>query len=199
MMHLLLIFTLLFSLLRVSPTTPISSGGPKPDFSGVWSATIVRPASQLSTGLRITYRDPELKITRIPIQQQPILAAGKEGPELVYYTDGRGEKQKSDSSKSKTERTGEKFVITSNSKDNVILADMPDVSNPNWGKAFLESLVSSGSTTITGQVITLEVSSDGKTLTETTALTGKDYARRFVRLYDRVAGKSVADVNGEWL
>jgi hypothetical protein len=200
MMQLLLILTL-FSVLLVPPPL-ISRGGAKPDFSGTWNATIVRPASKWSTGLKISYHDPELKITRIPVRQQPTLEIAGPSGEYVYYTDGRGEKQKqkSDSTKSKTERIGEKFVITSSSKEEVLLADVDlDVSKQDFGKSFLEMLVSPGLTTITGREVTLEVSSDGKALTETTTLTTRDGNRRSVRLYDRVAGINKPDVNGEWL
>src|SRR5687767_12851720 len=123
MMHALLVFTLLLNLLCVPPTTPILRGGARPDFSGIWNTRIVRPASALSSGLKISYRDPELKITRIPVLQQPTLMIAEPSGEFVYYTDGRGEKQKPDSTKSKTERIGEKFVITSSFKERVLMTD----------------------------------------------------------------------------
>ena len=99
---------------------------------------------------------------------------------FVYYTDGRGETQKAptvsgDSIKSKTERIGDKFVITSVSRSK-------------------EAAGKGGSDHTT----TLEVSSDGKILTETTTLLPEG-VRRIVNRYDRRAGDNTTDINGEWV
>lgn len=96
---------------------------------------------------------------------------------FVFYTDGRGETQKEiipgELIKSTTERIGEKFVITS-------------------GKTSKGKFVAD-------QTLTFELSSDGKTLTETMTFLAEGSNRRIVHLYDRIAGNNPSDINGEWV
>jgi hypothetical protein len=101
---------------------------------------------------------------------------------FIYYTDGRGEIQKSpvpplsrDLTKSKTQRVGEKFVTTDS-----------------WTSR------ESGKKVTNDRTITLEISSDGATLTETTMHVSEGNAFRLVHLYDRVSGTDARDINGEW-
>ncbi len=101
---------------------------------------------------------------------------------FVYYTDGRGETQKSpvpplsnDSRKSKTQRVGEKFVTTDS-----------------WTSK------ESGKKVTIDHTVTWEVLSDGKTLTKTTTRVSEGHTFRLVHLYDRVSGTDARDINGEW-
>lgn len=107
--------------------------------------------------------------------RQPTIVMGqsmgtRSSVRFVYYTDGRGETQTSipsisgESIKSRTERIGDKFVITS-----------------------------------AGIAMTLEVSSDGKSLNETVTLSSDSSNRRIVHVYDRIPGDDRRDINGEWV
>ena len=150
--------------------------GPKPDFTGIWNARILKPDHAHVSVLKISYRDPKLEIVRMRTSPQPAIVMGqslgtRSSVRFVYYTDGRGETQTSiptisgESMKSKTERIDEKFVITSS-----------------------------------GHTITFEMASDGKSLTETVTLhSGGNSAPRIVHLYDRRAGHDTKDINGEWV
>ena len=164
---LFLSFALLFS---VAPA-PRSA---KPDFTGTWNARVVAPAEAPVQGLKISYDDPKLKISRTR-------TGARSSPEFVYYTDGRGETQKPDfgsgeSTKSKTERIGEKFVTTTTYKSKA-----------------------EGKTITTDLTSTLEVSPDGATLTETLTLVSEGNTKRIVHLYDRVDNNNGRDISGEWV
>jgi len=62
----------------------------KPDFTGTWllapSRSNVQPSRTPDRPLKITHRDPELKITRMIEHNGQVT-----GQDLVYYTDGRCE------------------------------------------------------------------------------------------------------------
>jgi hypothetical protein len=101
---------------------------------------------------------------------------------FVFYTDGRGEIQKpvipdkaGDSSKTTTQRVGAKFVTTASSTSE-----------------------ESGKKVNTDHTISLEVSSDGKLLSETFTLESEGNTSNVVRLYDRLSGTNARDINGEW-
>lgn len=107
--------------LAVTAQKPADS---KPDFTGTWNARILRPDNAPVSALRISYRDPKLEILRMRTSRQPTIVMGqllgnRSSARFVYYTDRRGETQTSiptisgESMKSKTERVGDKFVITS--------------------------------------------------------------------------------------
>ena len=162
LIQIFLSITLIFNLAIPSqkPTTA------KPDFTGTWNARLLSSNSASSAALQISYRDPKLEIVRMRTSRQ----ATRSSVRFVYYTDGRGETQKSiptisgETLKSKTERIGDRFVITS-----------------------------------AGTSLTFEVSSDGKSLNETVTLLSDGGTRRILRLYDRIAGNETKDINGEWV
>lgn len=121
----------------------------RPDFTGTWNARIIRSDRDPVSALKISFREPKLEIVRMRTFRDPTIVMGqslgtRSSNRFVFYTDGRGETQTSPLSgeiNSTTERIGEKFVITSGSKSK--------------GKL------------VADQTLTFEVSSDGKTLTET--------------------------------
>jgi hypothetical protein len=170
----MLIHLLIFSLAFTGGLQQTS----KPDFTGIWNARIVENPNAAVEGLNISYTDPKLEVVRFRTY-----AAQRAIRKFVYYTDGRGETQKpifpnasADSNKSKTQRVGEKFVIT-------------------------ETVFSkqSGRKITTDRTVTLEVSSDGKTLTETTTFVTEGNTQRLVHLYERGSGANTSDINGEWI
>lgn len=178
--QLTLVFVLLFSF-AVKAQTPVGSS--RPDFSGTWNARITRSADGPLKRLTISYNDPKLEISRTLIDPTLARPLSAKPLSLVYYTDGRGETQKptvptmsNDPAKSRTQRIGEKFVITTR--------------NPAKG---------SGKNVTADDTVTFEVSSDGKILTETITFVSDGNTRRFVYLYDRIAGSNTRDINGEWL
>lgn len=171
--HLLLVFTLLFNV------APLND--PKPDFTGTWNARMLRPTDGSAAafrGLKISYSDPKLKISRILMSARSM--GSRSGQEFVYYTNGKRKTQKSrmtsDSIESKAERIGERFVIT---------------------ESYTTKL--SGGKTITERLTTLEVSSDGTTLTETSTRTSEGNSRRIVYRYDRLGDSNSRDINGDWV
>lgn len=183
LIHILLSLTLIFHL-TVTSQKPVK---PKPDFTGTWNARILQSDRETVSAMKISYNDPKLEIVRMRTHKEPTVVLGeslgtKSSNRFVFYTDGRGETQKSTASisgeptKSTTQRIGEKFVITSSS-----------------------TAKGSGGKVTTDETQTLEVSSDGKTLTETVALLTHNSNRRIVRLYDRTAGNNTTDINGEWV
>ncbi len=134
------------------------------------------------SALKISYNDPKLEIVRMRTFRDPTIVMGqllgtRSSNRFVFYTDGRGETQKEiipgESIKSTTERIGEKFVVTS-------------------GKTSKGKFVAD-------QTLTFELSSDGKTLTETMTFLANGNNRRIVHLYDRIAGNNPSDINGEWV
>ena len=175
---LLLVFTLLFNLAGGS----VPSSDTKPDFSGIWNASILKQAqgSSFRQTLKISYNDPKLKITRIFIRQKSDAALRleprKTSADFVYYTDGRSENKRGLSNisvKSKTERMGEKFVT-------------------------IEAVTAkvSGREIVTVLTKTLEVSSDGKVLTDTFTSVSELANTRRVRLFDRVGVNNIKDISG---
>jgi hypothetical protein len=172
LIQIFLSLTLIFNL-AVPSQKPTTS---KPDFTGIWNARVVTSDRASVAGLQISYRDPKLEIVRTVTSREPTIVMGqsmgtRSSTRFVYYTDGRGESQKSipilseEKVKSKTERLGDRFVITSE-----------------------------------GKSLTFEVSSDGKSLSEiVTWLSDDGTTRRVLRLYDRSAGNETKDINGEWI
>lgn len=161
----------------------------KPDLSGIWNARIVQDRGQPTTSLRISYQDPKLKISRISRSNTPVIVLGQMIPsgysvDFLYYTDGRGETNRSlfqlgpitsGDVKSTTERTGQTFVITSsfNSKK-------------------------SGRQVRTDITYTLEVSSDGDTLSLSTIIVADGVSQQIEESYDRIEGPKSSDINGRW-
>jgi hypothetical protein len=176
LIHLLLVFSLLFTSVHIQLTS-------KPDFTGVWNARILADPMAPVEGLKITYNDPKLEILRVRTYRNadPLTGSTRGTRKFVYYTDGRGETQKplfpnpsAPSNKSKTQRVGEKFVTTES-----------------W------TAKQSGRKIATDRTVSLEVSPDGKMLTETTTFVSEDNTQRLVHLYDRVGGATSKDINGE--
>ncbi|HSE17662.1 MAG TPA: hypothetical protein VLB46_11470 [Pyrinomonadaceae bacterium] len=176
MLYLLLIVSLVFTSVGIQQPS-------KPDFTGVWNARILADPKVAVEGLRITYNDPKLEVLRVRnYRSADALTGSTTGTrKFVYYTDGRGETQKPifpgappSSNKSKTQRVGEKFVTTESTTAN-----------------------QSGNKITTERTVTLEVSSDGKTLTETTTFVSEGNTQRRVHLYERVSGAN-RNINGEW-
>ena len=185
LIHILLSLTLVLNVAVTSQKTAGDNRSSKPDFSGYWNALILKSDRDRIITLKISYRDPKLEITRMVTSREPTIVMGqlmgtRNSDRFVYYTDGRGETQKGptlsgESTKSKTERIGDKFVITSVSRS--------------------KEAVGKGASDHT---TTLEVSSDGKILTETTTLLPEG-TRRIVNRYDRRTGDNTTDINGEWV
>jgi hypothetical protein len=183
--HFVLSLILILNLPVTSQKPAESGSSSKPDFSGYWNALILKSDRDRIITLKISYRDPKLEITRMVTSRESTIVMGqlmgtRNSNRFVYYTDGRGETQKGptlsgESTKSKTERIGNKFVITSLSR-----------SKEPAGKGASD------------HTATLEVSSDGKILTETTTLLSEG-TRRIVNRYDRRAGDNTTDINGEWV
>jgi hypothetical protein len=180
--HFLLIFTLVFNSVHIQQIPNVS---PKPDFTGVWNARILADPMAAVEGLKITYNAPKLEILRVRTYRNadPLTGSTRGTRKFVYYTDGRGETQKpvfpnpsAPSNKSKTQRVGEQFVITEG-----------------W------TAKQSGRKITTDRTVTLEVSPDGKVLTETTTFVSEGNTQRLVHLYDRVGGAPSNDINGEWI
>lgn len=184
-MHVLLSLALIFNLVVTSQKSDNSSSGSKPNFTGSWNARILKSDREPVSALKISYSDPKLEIWRMRTYQQPTIVMGqslgtKASSHFVYYTDGRGETQKSipaisgEPLKSKTERIADKFIITSVAKE-------------------------SDGKVNTDHTMTMEVSADGKSLTETVTLISESNTRRIVHLYDRIAGDATRNINGEWV
>jgi hypothetical protein len=139
---------------------------PKPDFSGTWEFDRKRSSvgransSSPPEQITITHHDPELKIRKtVTINGQ------KEERELTYFTDGRGETNPTTAwitanpgsesgrppeTKSKTSWSGDKIVTRS-------------VFLPPMSAAIIEFEIT----------VERRISSDGKTLTETTHTNAK--------------------------
>ena len=177
----LLIFCLTFTSGGIQQTS-------NPDFTGIWNARILANPNAAVEGLLISYTDPKLEVLRFRTYPVASTALGRSAGtratrKFVYYTDGRGETQKpifpnasAGSTKSKTQRLGEKFVITDSSLSK-----------------------QSGRKITTDRTVTLEVSSDGKTLTETTTFVTEGNTQRIVHLYEGASGANTGDINGEWI
>ena len=139
---------------------------PKPDFSGTWEFDRKRSdvgkssSSSPPEQITITHHDPELKIRKtVTVNGQ------KEERELTYFTDGRGEtnpttawitanpgseSERPPQTKSKTIWSGDKIVTRS-------------LFLPHTSAAIIEFEIT----------IERRISSDGKTLTETTHTSAK--------------------------
>lgn len=154
----------IFILLAAVVFTSLAQGNkskPKPDFSGTWEFDSKRSnvGKSNSSGppeqITITHHDPELKI-----RKTVTVNGRKEERELTYYTDGRGETNPTTAwltanpgsdvgrpaeTTSKTSWSGEKVVTRS-------------VFLPRSSTAIIEFEIT----------VERRISSDGKTLTETT-------------------------------
>ena len=150
-------------------------GKPRPDLSGTWELDRSksnfglfsdRPLSKADATLVVAHREPELKITRTLR-----LNGQQETKEFTYYTDGRGETNPATIGggevKSKTKWDGEKVAahakMTWPGQSGAAGAEM-DVTQK-W-----------------------QVSSDGKTLTNTTAFGSVQTGVQEVKLVYRRAG-----------
>lgn len=185
LIHLLLLFSLVFTSSGIPQTSKADS---KPDLTGIWNARILANPNASIKGLRISYNDPKLEVVQVRTYANPTVVMGQSlgtrgTRTFVYYTDGRGETQKPlfpnaprGSSKSKTQRIGDKFVTTEST-----------------------TAKQSGRKIAIDRTVTLEVSSDGKTLTETTTFVTEGNTQRIVHLYERSSGANTTDINGEWL
>jgi hypothetical protein len=134
---------------------------PKPDFSGTWELDRKRSnvgKSNSSTSpeqITITHHDPELKIRKtVTVNGQ------KQERELTYFTDGRGETNPTTAwitanPGSQTDRPAETKSKTSWSGERIVTRS---VFLPHTGAAIMEFEIT----------VELRISSDGKTLTETT-------------------------------
>lgn len=152
---------ILFATCAASGLAQTNKSKPKPDFSGTWEFDRKRsnvgksnptsPPEQVT----ITHHDPELKI-----RKTVTFNGQKEERELTYYTDGRGETNPTTAwittnpgsesgrppeTKSKTSWSGEKIVTRSIFRTSV-------------GSALMQFEIT----------VERRISSDGKTLTETT-------------------------------
>jgi hypothetical protein len=145
---------------------------PRPDLSGTWELDRSksdfglfrdRPVSKADSTLLISHQDPELKITRtLKLNGQ------QETKEFTYYTDGRGETNPATIGpgevKSKTKWDGEKVAayakMTWPGQNGAAGAEMEVTQK--W-----------------------QVSSDGKTLTNTTAFSSVQTGVQYVKLVYR--------------
>ena len=158
----------------------------KPDFSGTWTRNNPRtdampaqdPMAMLQMTLKITYQSPKLKINRTVSNDRSIPNILPPGvtelkAEFSYFTDGRGESNRStfgpspfgaSDVKSKTGWEGDKLVVRSS-------ASRP---SPDGGSVIVTSTE------------TWELSSDGKTLIETTTFNSLVGTRTFQKEFTRV-------------
>lgn len=139
---------------------------PKPDFSGTWEFDSKRSnvGQSNSSGppeqITITHHDPELKIRKtVTVNGQ------KEERELTYYTDGRGE-------------TNPTTAWLTANPGSVLGRPAETTSKTSWSGEKLVTrsvFLPHSSTAIIEFEITVErrISSDGKTLTETTRTRAK--------------------------
>ena len=185
LIHIVLSLTLILNL-PIASQKSAGAASSKRDFSGYWNALILKSDDEPIITLKISYSEPKLEITRMVTFREPTIVMGQSlgtstSNRFVYYTDGRGETQKSiptlsgESTKSKTERIGDKFVTTSVSRSKDAAGNM-----------------------VSDHTTTLEVSSEGKTLTQTNTSLAEGNRRR-VHRYDRRAGNNTTDINGEWV
>jgi hypothetical protein len=173
----LVIFLFLGSLyIGLSQEARTNGGNPRPDFSGAW---VPDGAEDERTTLKITYRDPKLKIIRTVKLKEPLMVLGKliaseMSAEYVYYTDARGEVNTSAFGpvssgsfgvKSQTRWNGERIVVSS------FFAGKKD------------------RTSVTEVTETWELSADGKTLTETTTVRAAEGTKTSSEVFGRVQKK----------
>ena len=132
----------------------------KPDLSGTWEfdskrSNVGKNSANPPEQITITHHDPELKIRKIVT-----VNGQKEERELTYYTDGRGETNPTTAwitanPGSAAGRPAETTSKTSWSGDKVVTRS---VFLPRTGSAIMEFEIT----------VERRISSDGKTLTETT-------------------------------
>lgn len=176
------------SLVGLSQTAVSRNVSSKPDFSGVWNARILQDRES-TTSLKISYQSPKLKISRITRSSTPLMALGHLIPsgftvDFAYYTDGRGETNRSlfqlgpitsGEVKSKTDLIGQRFVIASSFRS-----------------------TQSGRQVSTDIIYALEVSSDSSTLILTTTIVSDGVKHQVEESYERTEGKNSSDINGRW-
>ena len=159
----------IFMLLAAAAFTSFAQGNkskPKPDLSGTWELDRKRSNVGKSNSasppeqIKITHHDPELTI------RKTVIANGqKEERELTYYTDGRGETNPTTAwitanPGSESERPAQTNSKTSWSGDKVVTRS---VFVPHTSTAIIEFEIT----------VERRISSDGKTLTETTHTNAK--------------------------
>jgi hypothetical protein len=143
---------------------------PRPDFSGTWVRDNSKsnlgpfngsPMARAELTLVIAQHDPELKVSRKLKLSDKELTGG-----LVYYTDGRGETNPSSFSraevKSRTTWDGDKIVAQSS----------PSRTSPAGDVDTTE---------------TWELSTDGKTLIQTTTITSRLATRTMKEVFNRAS------------
>ena len=99
LIHIVLSLTLILNL-PIASQKPAGAASSKPDFSGYWNALILKSDDEPIITLKISYSEPKLEITRMVTFREPTIVMGqslgtKTSNRFVYYTDGRGETQKS--------------------------------------------------------------------------------------------------------
>ena len=145
-------------------------GKPHPDFSGTWQLDRAksdfgewsdRPLSKADSTLVVEHRDPELKIRRTLS-----LNGQEEVKEFAYYTDERGETNQATLGvgevKSKTKWDGDKVVSEA------------QIKRRGQGGAYELNVMQKW-----------QVSSDGKTLTNTTSISNEMGAQQIKLVYRR--------------
>jgi hypothetical protein len=171
------VLLLLFSLTVVFSQAKTGGESGKPDFNGTW---IPEGAPDNVTTLKITYREPKLKITRRVKLKEPLIILGQlmateTSDEYVYYTDARGESNPStfallsvgtSTIKSQTRWFGDKVVVRS---------------------FFAQK--ESGRTLITEVTETWELSAGGKKLIETTTVHSAQGPRTLSEVYARLQNR----------
>ena len=108
--HFIRLFTLLFTLSASVSSQEVSKQ--KPNFSGIWIDG--------ETTLKIKIEGPKLTMKRSSRTKEAFLVYGvrqhfTDTYEMVYYTDGRGETQKTSKAKSITKWEGNKLVVRTSS------------------------------------------------------------------------------------
>ncbi|HWS88101.1 MAG TPA: hypothetical protein VN282_14120 [Pyrinomonadaceae bacterium] len=156
--------------------------GPRPDFSGTWRIDrgksdygewADKPLAKADSTLVVEHRDPELKIRRTLS-----LNGQEEVKDFAYYTDGRGETNQATLGvgevRSKTRWDGDRVVSEAQLKRR--------------GQGGTYEL------TVTQR---WQVSSDGKTLTNTTSFSNELGAQRLKLVYRRADGRADNVPGGE--
>jgi hypothetical protein len=162
----LLTILILFAAVVFTSFAQTNKSKPKPDFSGTWEFDRKRSdvgksrSSSPPEQITITHHDPELKI-----RKTVIVNGRKEERELTYYTDGRGETNPTTAwitanPGSESERPAETKSKTIWSGDKIVTRSL---FLPHTSAAIIEFEIT----------IERRISSDGKTLTETTHTNAK--------------------------
>ena len=108
--HFVRLVTLLLTLFASVSSQEVSKQ--RPDFSGIWIDG--------ETTLKIKIEGPKLTFKRTSRTREAFLVYGvrqhfTDSYEMVYYTDGRGETQKTSKAKSITKWEGDKLVVRNSS------------------------------------------------------------------------------------